>query len=1069
MTDLVTVREDILTLPSYPEPPHEALPMFAKHRVHQRSSGNPYPNKVVMSVDRTCAAAKEYTVIRLENEYLRLEILPELGGRIYSALDKTTGYDFFYKQHVIKPALIGLLGSWVSGGCEFNWPCHHRPSTFMPADYAISRGEDGSVTVWLSEHEPLDRMKGMVGIRLKPGEAVFDTLMKVYNRTPVRRSFLWWENAAVPVNEQYRLFFPPDVHYVQFHYRKNVTSFPVASGVYNGIRMGEGVDISYHKNTRQPTSYFCAETKYDFFGGYDEGRRCGVVHAADRHTSIGKKMFTWAYGQLGQSWEKALTDHDGAYAELMASSYSGNQPDFAWLEAYEAKEFTQSWYPLGDTGVPICATREAAAALCPGGVRVQATKAFKNAVLVINGQNHPVDLTPGKPLEVAFSGDVNSVSLLNDGGKCLLAYAKEPPKLHAMPETLPDNPALSSLKTAQECYLAGVHVEQYRDPAITPDAYYREALSKDPEFAPALVALARFEYAHARYEAAYDLALKGYRALTVRNFHPESGESAYVLGLVAEALLREEEALDWYQKAAWNQDAGSRAMTRIARIDGRQGSYAAMETHARKALKANPGNAQAAALLACSLTHLGRQEEAQSQLDALLTADPMDHLAYILRFGTQGLYERFHSDPCQNALDLAGDLCGMGETELAYKLLDGLCEKCAMAGYVLDDLARKLNKAPAENASLLPVGIAYPLRPFEIRALQSALHRNPKDAKAQDLLACVRYHMGSVEEAAALWEAAIRNDPGAYAPYRNLAAACYSCLNRREEALSLLKAALARHPHDQQIIWELAYLMMRMDTPTGKVLDFLEKECCAGDAREDIVIEWARALNLAGKHEQALALLASRQFTPCEGGEHTVAEQYMFAHHALGRVLFAQGEWKAALDRFAKAQILPDSLGAGLWNEVLLVPHQFYEALCLRQLGEETKAQEIFSHILLLKTDYFSNMHLPELCCWQAKVYRKTGLPAMAQELTAAHTRAYEAAREIKDAGYFKTTPFFISYQEPAETLRKAACDWQLAMAHWAAGDAEKAGKLAAASLKGEPTNLYARLLVKEGKGEEHG
>ncbi len=122
-----------------------------------------------------------------------------------------------------------------------------------------------------------------------------------------------------------------------------------------------------------------------------------------------------------------------------------------------------------------------------------------------------------------------------------------------------------------------------------------------------------------------------------------------------------------------------------------------------------------------------------------------------------------------------------------------------------------------------------------------------------------------------------------------------------------------------------------------------------------------------------------------------------------------------------------------------------------------------------MKTDYFSNMHLPELCCWQAKVYRETGLPAMAQELTAAHTRAYEAAREIKDAGYFKTTPFFISYQEPAETLRKAACDWQLAMAHWAAGDAEKAGKLAAASLKGEPTNLYARLLVKEGKGEEHG
>lgn len=176
--------------------------------------------------------------------------------------------------------------------------------------------------------------------------------MKVYNGTPARHSFLWWENAAVPVNEQYRLVFPPDVHYVQFHYRKNVTEYPVASGVYNGIRLGDGTDISYHKNTHQPTSYFCAATQYDFFGGYDEGKRCGVVHVADRHVSVGKKMFTWAYNQLSRSWERALTDTDGAYAELMASSYSLNQPDFAWLYPYESKEFSQMWYPVATAARP---------------------------------------------------------------------------------------------------------------------------------------------------------------------------------------------------------------------------------------------------------------------------------------------------------------------------------------------------------------------------------------------------------------------------------------------------------------------------------------------------------------------------------------------------------------------------------------------------------------------------------------------------------------------------------------------------------------------------------------------
>ncbi len=1068
MTDLVTVTEDRLILPTYPQPPSEELPMFARHRIHQRSSGNPYPNKVVMSVDRTHKADKAYTVLRLENRYLCIEILPELGGRIYSALDKTTGYDFFYKQHVIKPALIGMLGSWISGGCEFNWPCHHRPSTFMPTDYFISRDEDGSATVWLSEHEPLDRMKGMVGIRLRPGEAVFDTLIKVYNRTPVRRSFLWWENVAVPVNEQYKLVFPPDVHYTQFHYRKNVTSFPVASGVYNGIRMGEGVDISLHKNTRQPTSYFCGETKYHFFGGYDEGRRCGVVHAADRHTSIGKKMFTWAYGQLGRSWEKALTDTDGAYAELMASSYSGNQPDFAWLEAYEGKEFSQSWYPLGETGAPLCATRDAAIALCGRGIRLQATRTLEQAVVLINGQPHPVSLMPGQPMEIAFPDPVESLSLLDSNGECLLTYTQEVSGLHAMPDTLPDNPTLDSLITAQDCYLAGVHVEQYRDPAISPDAYYREALARDSRFAPALTALARCEYLRANDQAAYDLALRGYGALTVRNFHPESGESAYILGLAAEALSRDEEALDWYQKAAWNQDARSRAMTRIAAIDGRNQRYSAMNTHARQALLSSPGNAQAAVLSSLALLRLGDTSKANKQFEALLAADPANHLAYTVRYGTQGLYERLHSDPCQTGLDLAGDLRGMGETQLAYDVLDGLPEKSAMVGYTLWDLASSLGLSTPAYPSALATGAAYPSRLCELKVLTNALARRPGDAVAQDLLACELYHLAREQEAADLWQAAIRSNPAAYAPYRNLAVADFSSLGKPELSLPLLKQALQLHPHDQQLIWETAYLMMRLDTPPQEVVRFLERECDPAQVREDIIVEWARAFNLAEEHEQALSLLASRVFTPCEGGEHTVAEQYMFAHHALGRALYRQGQWQAALERFQKAQVLPDSLGAGLWHEVLLVPHRFFEALCLRRLGEEEKALAVFDSITLLAVDYFSNMHLPELPCWQAAVYRETGRPAMAQALTAAHVRTIRAARGSRDAGYFKTTPFFISYQETAAVLRGAYCDWQLAMARWAAGDQADATRLAAASLRGEPTNLYARLLHKEGKEVDH-
>ena len=530
----VAVTDELRMLSAYGFPEAEELPLFAENRVHQRSSGNPYPAKAVLTVDRAHREERPFRIITLENEYLRVELMPEIGGRIYAALDKRTGYDFFYKQHVVKPALIGLLGSWVSGGVEFNWPCHHRPSSFMPVDVAIEREEGGAVTVWMSENEPLDRMKGMVGVRLAPGEARLDTRMKVYNRTPARHSFLWWENAAVPVNTDYRLIFPPDVSYVQFHYRKNVTSYPVASGVYNGIRMGEGTDISYHKNTHQPTSYFCAETRYDFFGGYDEGRRCGVIHVADHTVSVGKKMFTWAYNQLSRSWERALTDTDGPYAELMASSYSLNQPDFAWLMPYEGREFSQMWYPVGEIGMPLCACREAALAVEDGRLSLCATVPLVDATLSVNG-GEPVrfSATPEAGFALPLDGELRAFTLRDAGGRVLLRYEKPAAQaVRQMPDTLPDNPTLDTLHTAQELYLAGVHAQQYRDPATDPAAYWREAVRRDPEYVPALTALAEDELRHFRPEAAMDYAMRAWKKVTMRNFHPESGQLQYVIARI---------------------------------------------------------------------------------------------------------------------------------------------------------------------------------------------------------------------------------------------------------------------------------------------------------------------------------------------------------------------------------------------------------------------------------------------------------------------------------------------------------------------------------------------------------
>ena len=186
-----SIRIEQLMLPTYPEPGKEEMPLFSEHRGHQRSTGRPYPNKVVLEVNRERKIERSYTVVHLENEYLDVLVLPEIGGRIFAARDKVTDYDFFYRQHVIKPGLIGALGSWISGGVEFNWPQHHRPSTYLPTDFRLEEHADGSCTVWVNEVERMFRTKGMAGFTLYPDKAYIEIKAQLYNRTPFPQTFLW--------------------------------------------------------------------------------------------------------------------------------------------------------------------------------------------------------------------------------------------------------------------------------------------------------------------------------------------------------------------------------------------------------------------------------------------------------------------------------------------------------------------------------------------------------------------------------------------------------------------------------------------------------------------------------------------------------------------------------------------------------------------------------------------------------------------------------------------------------------------------------------------------------------
>lgn len=1021
----VNIYESTIIIPTYPEPKAEEMPMFSENRVHQRSSGRPYPNKVVMEVDRTHKEDKEYKLVTLENEYVKIEILPEIGGRIYSAYDKTTGYDYFYKQHVIKPALIGVLGSWISGGVEFNWPFHHRASGFMACDFTIEEMPDGSAACHLSEHDPIDRMKGMVSIILKPGETSLETRMRLYNRTSADKSFLWWENAAVPVNESYQIFFPQDVSYVNFHYLKSRTTYPIAgNGVFNGIPMDSDRDISWHKNTKQATSYFACASDYDFFGGYDHSKECGVVHIGDHHISPGKKMFTWAYCQLSKSWENALTDTDGEYAELMAGSYSDNQPNFSWLAPYETKEFSQHWYPISKIGSPTFANLNCAFRLDKdnNSLKIQSTKVYENVTLkIFDGEQVYFEencyLEPNKALDFAVSDLPQYVTVqIKADGKIIAEYKEKKFNKFTMPEVITDMPSAAGMNDADELYLAGVHVDQYRDPHTNPDSFWKEALKRKINHIPSLIAMAKYELSRYSLDTAEDYIKKAINAITIYNERVQSGDVYYTYGRILEAKGETDKAYDYYYKAYWAADCVAKAMTRISLIDIKRKDYNEAIRHAENALDYGRNNNLAVSVLIIALREIGEKDKADLILKEQLNKDNLDHLARYLS-KDKGFYDIMDSDAVQTCLDMAFDLSAMGRYDDILDLLNGVIAKTGgnkMAYFALGYYKFLIGKDGSEEykkGETAVLGAAYPVRIEEQEVLEDViLKTNSKTAKM--LLGCLLYNKLHYKKAAELWEQC--DD---YIARRNLAVAYFSHLGRAEEALEIMKSLVNKRKDDEELLYETVCLMNKMGVSPDEKIKLITSNKVT---RDDVLTELSKAYNQAFMPDKAIEILMSHDFVPCEGGEHAIADQYMFAYLVKGKTELDNGNYQKAIEYLRKGQVLPQSLGAGIWNHCKLIPLKFHEAICLESIGEKAEADAIFRYIATTEIEYFSNMHLKELPFFQALSFNHLGEELKGQHIITKYIREWSKIKVIKDNGYFGTTPFFIPFVDEPAKLRKA-------------------------------------------------
>ena len=953
------IWEEDVVIPTYEIGAPDKNPMFLEKRVYQGSSGKVYPYPTTEKISHE-KKDKIWHAVYLENEYLKVMILPELGGRIQRAYDKTNDYDFVYYNHVIKPALVGLAGPWISGGIEFNWPQHHRPTTYMPVDHLAETHEDGSVTLLVGDVDQMYGTKVMTSFTLYPGKAYIEIRGQLYNRTPLPQTFLWWANPAVSVNEYTQSIFPPDVHTVYDHGKRAVSRFPIAKGEYYKHDYSEGVDISRYKNIPVPTSYMAETSKYDFVGGYDYKKEAGLLHVADHHFSPGKKQWTWGCGEFGKAWDRNLTDEDGPYIELMTGVYTENQPDFSWLKPFEEKVFTQYFMPYKKVGGVKNASIYAALnlELTSQGAKivVYATEEYADAEIVLEQNGTEVfrgqtKLSPVETYEEIIPVSAKKVQELKVSvyghGRLLVAYEPEEETIPKLGEPAEAAKKPEEILTNEELLLTAQHIEQHRHATWRPDPYYLEGLKRDPgdiriNQAYGMLLMRRGQFAEA--EKHFRAAIK---RLTWRSPNPYDSEPYYNLGLVLFYQGRKEEAYDAFYKAAWTNAQQEMSYYYLACIACGDGEYEHALELVERSLVKNSHNVKARGLKAVLLRKLNRVEAAEKWRAENLELDAFDYVTLFenvlaekdadeFQERSRGFYETY--------LQTARDYAEYGCLEEAICILKSCAVQQPMIYYYQAYYQQKLGafvkenmtinrendgvamglcqKANAENSKDI-INILYeraeqcapdycfPNKLEDIAVLEQAIVANPKGAKAYYYLGNLYYDKLQYDRAITLWEQSIMLDASYPTVHRNLAIAYYNKRQNAEAARKELEQAFALDETDSRVFLELDQLYKKLGVPFEERLKQYEAREALIRERDDAMLEWVTLYNLNGEPQKAYDLIMSHSFRPWEGAEGRISGQYKIALMTLAREAMQQNDYERAEQLLNQALQYPENLGEG--------------------------------------------------------------------------------------------------------------------------------------------------------------
>ena len=711
----VLFKENSIVLPTYAPGGYDKTPLFYTGRVYQGAQGRvyPYPMQDVLHDEKF---DETYKYLTLENDWLQMGLLPEHGGHLLNFTDKATGFETFYRQHVIKPALIGMLGAWISGGVEWNFPHHHRATTAMPIDWRAVENADGSKTIWIGETELRRRLKWTIGLSLLPDRAVLKAENVFMNRQPWIESMIYWANVSVHCGDDYQILFPPSMHLGFDHHKNYWTSFPIGPrkeevellpsqrSKYADDISGT-MDLSWWKNfTIESRSIFGFDPDNSFMAGYDHKKQCGTAHVSNRHITVGKKFFLWGNFPEAHVWDKVLTDNDGPYLELMVGCWSDNQPDYSWIAPYETRKVEQFWFPVKGIGGIKNVTIDGAVnvdRLADDKLLVgfHSTRVLKDCTITLFKDREAVftekgvAIDPNTPwcktiaAEKGIADQRYTAAIADASGKVFLSYTPVPPQGDVELPPKVENPKPPQEYTSAElAYEVGLRLDQFQNGILDPVPYYKRALEIDTDYSKANLAMGVRLAKNGSYAEAKPYLEKAVARATQNHTRALDAAPEYYLALVERYLGNLKRAEDLFWRCTWRLTHKKESYVELARIAAFRGDWQEALARIDDALVLGQDEAKLWTMKGIFLRKLRVEEgvfKASNvyhsyavKLDRALKCDPLEYWAVVEKDGFEAA-EKNRGLKAQQLLECVSDYWGIGCYDEVIALCDAAFSKAA--------------------------------------------------------------------------------------------------------------------------------------------------------------------------------------------------------------------------------------------------------------------------------------------------------------------------------------------------------------------------------------------------------